>query len=62
MFGALSDRVPGVLNHIGKYFALGPVAFLKNAKVKLLRFAAKGPLEQILNILNINTLGQPIPY
>lgn len=41
MFAALSDRQPVIQALLGKFAALGPVAFVNHTQVGLLRFLVK---------------------
>jgi len=56
MFAALSERIPIVVNNIGRYVAFGPVAYIRHAyreKINELDAINKFMVEQIGNFFLI---------
>jgi len=59
MFGALSDRIPGVVNNLKKYIAFAPSAFEGNSKNGPVWLAANTPLIQLYEAAGIHEACPP---
>lgn len=56
MFAALSEKNPIVNKYLGKFIALGPVAYVYNQRSTIMSILADSKLDALLKLLDIQVL------